>query len=162
MSPGVNSVHASGTELTVIANPTDGYQFSEWGGDCSGNDVCMVTMNTDKSVTANFVRVFTLTARANPTDGGTVSPDSATSHTSGSHVTVVANPTDDHQFSEWDGECTGKGACVVTMDADKSVTANFTPVFNLTVTAAPTNGWIYSPGTQPPTSQTHRLCIQLP
>ena len=134
ISPGGNTIHVSGTELTVIANPTDGYQFSEWSGDCSGNDVCMVTMNTDKSVTANFVRVFTLTAQANPTDGGTVSPDSATSHTAGSHVTVVANPTDGHQFSEWDGECSGKGACVVTMDADKSVTTNFAPVFDLTVT----------------------------
>ena len=121
--------------------------FRSGAGDCTGSDGCVVTMNSDKSVTAIFVGVFTLTTHANlPAYGGTVSPDNATSHTAGSHVTVIANPTDGHQFSEWDGECTGKGACVVTMDADKSVTANFTPVFNLTVAADPTDAGTVLPG----------------
>ena len=96
--PGTNSVHASGTEVTVIANPIDGYQFSEWAGDCTGSDPCVVTMDDNKSVAANFVRLFTLTAQANPPAGGTVSPDSTTSHIAGSKITVVANPTEGYQF----------------------------------------------------------------
>ena len=146
ISPGGNTIHASGTEVTVIANPTDGYQFSEWGDDCVGSGVCMVTMDADKSVTANFVRLFTLTAHANPTAGGTVSPDSVTSHTEGAKTTVIANPAEEYQFSEWAGDCSGSGACVVTMDADKSVTAKFAPVFDLTVSADPASGGIVLPG----------------
>ena len=146
MYPGGNTVHASGTEVTVIADPTDGYQFSEWGGDCSGIGDCVITMDGAKSVAANFVRLFTLTAQANPPAGGTVSPDRITPHTAGSHVTVIANPTGGYQFSDWSGDCTGSGACVVTMDADKSVKANFAPVFDLTVAADPANGGTVLPG----------------
>ena len=146
LSPGDNTAHASGTEVTVISNPADGYQFSEWAGDCSGSDDCVVTMDSDKSVTANFVRVFTLTTQANLPAGGTVSPNNATSHTAGSHVTVIANPTDGHQFSGWGGDCTGRSPCVVTMDADKSVTANFASVFDLTVAADPVDGGTVLPG----------------
>ena len=146
ISPGTNSVHASGTEVTVIANPTDGYQFSEWAGDCTGSDPCVVTMDDNKSVAANFVRLFTLTAQANPPAGGTVSPDSTTSHIAGSKITVVANPTEGYQFSEWGGDCSGRGACVVAMDADQSVMAKFAPVFDLTVTADPAEGGTVLPG----------------
>ena len=145
ISPGGSTIHVSGTEVTVIANPTDGYQFSEWGDGCVGSDVCMVTMDADKSVTANFVRLFTLTAHANPTAGGTVSPSSVTSHTEGSKIIVIVNPAEEYQFSEWDGDCSGTGACAVTMDADKSVTANFAPVFDLTVSADPADGGIVLP-----------------
>ena len=140
LSPGGNTVHASGTEVTVIANPTDGYQFSDWGGDCSGRNPCIVTMDADKSVTANFIRVFTLTTHASPPAGGRVSPDNATSYASGSNVTVVANPTEGYQFSEWGGDCSGGGSCVVTMDTDQSVTANFVPIFALTAAADPADG----------------------
>ena len=146
LSPGDNTAHASGTEVTVIADPTDRYQFSEWGGDCTGSSPCVVTMDDNKSVAANFVRLFTLTAQANPTVGGTVSPDSATSYTAGSKITVVANPTEGYQFSEWGGDCTSISACMVTMDADKSVTAKFAQVFDLTVAADPVDGGTVLPG----------------
>ena len=146
LSPGDHTAHASGTEVTVIANPADAYQFSEWDGDCTGSDGCVVTMNSDKSVTASFVRVFTLTTHANLPVGGTVSPNNATSHTADSHVTVIANPTDGHQFSGWGGDCTGRSPCVVTMDAAKSVTANFASVLDLIVTADPVDGGTVLPG----------------
>ena len=146
ISPGTNTAHESGSEVTTIANPTDGYQFSEWAGDCTGSDPCVVTMDDNKSVAANFVRLFTLTAQANPPAGGTVSPDSTTSHIAGSKITVVANPTEGYQFSEWGGDCSGRGACVVAMDADQSVMAKFAPVFDLTVTADPAEGGTVLPG----------------
>lgn len=39
---------------------------------------------------------------------------------------IFANPTAGSTFSGWSGACTGSGACTVTMDAAKSVTATFT------------------------------------
>ena len=44
----------------------------------------------------------------------------------GTQVTLTATPADGSSFTGWTGACTGTGACVVTMDDDRSVTATFT------------------------------------
>ena len=41
-------------------------------------------------------------------------------------VTLSATPSADSTFSNWGNACAGTGLCVVTMDAAKSVSANFT------------------------------------
>ena len=46
--------YASGTPVTLTATPTGGATFSGWGGACSGNGSCLVTMNSLESVTAIF------------------------------------------------------------------------------------------------------------
>ena len=132
--------------MTVAATPTGGYQFSEWVGDCTGSGACVVTMDSDKSVTANFVGVFDLTATAVPTDGGSVFPGNTTSYVAGDRVTILARSAVGYQFSEWTGDCSGDSSCVVTMNSDKSVTAKFKPVFDLTVSADPPIGGIVLPG----------------
>ena len=43
----------------------------------------------------------------------------------GAVVTITATPTTGSTFAGWSGVCTGTGACAVTMDAAKSVTATF-------------------------------------
>jgi uncharacterized repeat protein (TIGR02543 family) len=43
-----------------------------------------------------------------------------------SSLSLEAHPTNGFTFTGWTGACTGAGACVVTMDEDKSVTAHFT------------------------------------
>ncbi len=46
---------ASGSRVTLVAMPVAGYQFSGWGGDCSGyGNSCVVTIDATKSVTAKF------------------------------------------------------------------------------------------------------------
>ncbi len=41
--------------VNVTAAANAGYVFDHWSGGCSGSGTCQVTMNTDKTVTANFV-----------------------------------------------------------------------------------------------------------
>ena len=49
-------------------------------------------------------------------------------------VTLVARPAAGARFAGWKGACTGRNACVVTLDAAKSVIATFgAPTFRLTV-----------------------------
>ena len=57
---------------------------------------------------------------------GTVAkePDAAT-YPHGTEVTLTATPATGWTFSAWTGACTGSGACVVTMDGNKTVTATF-------------------------------------
>jgi hypothetical protein len=46
--------YSSGTPVMLTATPTGGATFNGWGGACSGNGGCMVTMNSIESVTAMF------------------------------------------------------------------------------------------------------------
>jgi len=46
--------YSSGTTVSLTATPTDGATFIGWGGACTGNGSCQVTMNSMQSVTAMF------------------------------------------------------------------------------------------------------------
>ncbi|MDZ7332075.1 MAG: FG-GAP-like repeat-containing protein [candidate division KSB1 bacterium] len=54
-SPG-NHIYVKGAVVTIIAIPANGYTFANWTGDVAdpNNDTTTVTMNNDKTVTANF------------------------------------------------------------------------------------------------------------
>ena len=68
---------------------------------------------------------FTLTATANPTEGGTVSPTNG-QYESGDVATVTATPNAEYVFEKWTGGATGTSSSVsVTMNGNKSVVANF-------------------------------------
>lgn len=44
-----------GASITLVATPVPGYTFKSWSGDCSGNNpTCVLTMNANKNVVANF------------------------------------------------------------------------------------------------------------
>jgi uncharacterized repeat protein (TIGR02543 family) len=47
-------------------------------------------------------------------------------YTTGTTVPLTEKPATGFSFAGWSGACTGKGACNVAMDADRSVTATFT------------------------------------
>ena len=72
---------------------------------------------------------YTLTVTVSPSDGGTTNPAAGVhAYASGTVVAVTATPAAGYGFSSWSGACSGAGACQVTMDADKTVTANFTVI----------------------------------
>jgi uncharacterized repeat protein (TIGR02543 family) len=69
-----------------------------------------------------------LTLAVDPVGGGTTDPAVGVhTYAEGTDVTITAAPTAGYVFDEWSGACTGSGACQVTMDGDKSVTAHFVP-----------------------------------
>ena len=123
--------------MNVTATPATGYTFTSWSGACSGAGACAVTMDADKTVTANFTLIsHNLTTAVSPAGGGTINPAAGVhAYTYGTVVAVTATPAAGYAFSSWSGACSGAGACAVTMDADKTVTANFTQI-NYTLTMA--------------------------
>ncbi|MFN4764033.1 InlB B-repeat-containing protein [Gillisia sp. Q332] len=130
-----------GEEIVLTATPADGYEFSSWSGDASGSsNTITVTMNSDKDITANFTLIessFTLSVTA---ENGSVEKDpNQETYNDGDQVILEAIPADGYEFSSWSGDASGSAnPLTVTMDSDKDITANFTPIesaFTLNVTA---------------------------
>jgi uncharacterized repeat protein (TIGR02543 family) len=121
----------SGTVVTLTATPNSGYTFTGWSGDASGTTTSVnVTMNSNKSVTANFAPIvatdYTLVTLASPSVGGTVT--SGGTYASGSTVSLTATPSSGYIFTGWSGDASGTSVTTsVTMNANKTVTANFQP-----------------------------------
>ena len=130
---------AYGTPVTLTAAPDPGTDFTGWsGGGCTGpSTTCTVTMDQARSVTADFaLQTPALTAGRSGNGSGSVasSPagidcgaDCSESYDYGTPVTLTAVPETGSSFTGWSGGgCTGTGACTVTMDQARSVTAGFT------------------------------------
>ena len=123
--------------------------FIAWsGGGCSGTADCTVSMDTAKTVNAQFdlaQRLLTVTKAGN--GNGSVTSDDAGAincpgtcaafYTHGTGVTLTAHLGANSVFTGWSGGA-GSGTvttCTFTMDAAKNVTATFTLVqHTLTIT----------------------------
>ena len=123
-----SSSYANGDEVTVTATAASGYVFTGWSGASTSTDASItVTMDGNKTLTAIFKRLYTLTINASPSSGGSVSRDpDKTSYADGEQVTLTAVDNDGYIFTAWGGASTSTSASVtITMDSDKTLTANF-------------------------------------
>jgi len=123
-----------GTNVQLTANANSGYTFQSWSGcDSASGNTCNVTMNGNRSVTANFSAnpvCYTLTTNVNPGGSGSVSvnpgPNCGSQYTAGTNVTLTANPNSGYTFSYWSGDASGSSnPTTITMNGNKNVTANF-------------------------------------
>jgi uncharacterized repeat protein (TIGR02543 family) len=84
---------------------------------------------------------FTLTASA--TNGSVILNPPGGIYTTGTVVTVTANPNSGYAFGNWSGDLSGStNPTTITMSGNKSVTANFISVPTYTLTTSATNGSI--------------------
>jgi len=125
-------LYAENSVVNITATPASGYRFVSWTGDVedSGEASTTVTMDADKSVTANFelTAEYTLTMAVSPTGSGTTSPVVGThDYTSGTVVQISASPALGYEFVNWTGAVANanNASTTVTMNGDRTVTANF-------------------------------------
>lgn len=134
-SPGEGTFeYDGGTVVSVYAVPDECYRFVNWTGDTVANPasaVTTVTMDADKSITANFA-LARYTLRVYSRVGGVViSPSEEESdYDCGTVVDVVAEAEEGYQFTHWTGNVgavddVNCASTTVTMMADYSITANF-------------------------------------
>ncbi len=118
-----------GDVVALTANPQVGETFANWSGDLAGStNPETITINGDKTVTANFEKIpVTLTMQVDILDGGafgTVTPDPAGnphSYLWGDTVAVSATPNPNTALANWSSNVVGG---VVTMNGDQTVTPN--------------------------------------
>lgn len=128
-----------GQSSTCNASAATGYRFTSWSGDCSGTSPSCTISNitSNKTVTANFTVTYALAVTKNVSAGGTVISSPAGincgatcsyAFNGGQSVALTPTPANGYYFSSWSGACSGSEACTVTMDAAKTVNANFTAI----------------------------------
>lgn len=143
-----SAIFADGTQITLTEIATD-TTFNGWGGACSGTGPCVLTLNSDQIVTADFsINASNGTLQVNELGTGT---GTVTSVPTGIDCTV-ANPTGctsnfaagvpiilsavadkDSTFAGWGPPCVsaGTGQCMVSVTANSTlvVDAYFTLVY---------------------------------
>ena len=132
------ATYLEGDEVTLIATADAGHVFVEWGGACSGSGSCVVTMSEAKAVTADFaLNMRELSVSRAGTGSGAISSSPAgiacpgtcsAEYLEDEVVTLTASADAGSTFTNWSGACLGTGTCVVTLDEDRAVIANFDSV----------------------------------
>ena len=163
------STYAPAQVVRVIPTPATGWRLSSWSGACSGSGECLVTMDGNKSVTANFTMIeYTLTVATS--GNGNVNRSPAGPYHYGDIVTLTPVPATGWSFGTWSGDLIGNAnPASITIDGNKSITATFTQIeYTLTITtngegdvypnipapyhygdivqltASPTSGWVFN------------------
>ena len=142
ITPSGTNWYVVGQNVFISSTANPGYTFSGWSGDLSGtNNPTSIPMNGPKNVVANFTQnQYTLIVNIAPIGSGLVTkvPDKTT-YVYGDVVTLTATANAGYTFSNWSGDATGStNPVTVTMNGNRTVTANFTPnQYTLTVNIAP-------------------------
>jgi hypothetical protein len=128
---------AQGTQVTLNAVADANAVFTGWSGACTGTATCLVAAGSGALATANFSRPQHLisTSTAGAGTGSVLSAPAGIScagscsaaFDQGSTATLVASPDPGSVFAGWSGDCAGLNACILGIDADKSVVASFAP-----------------------------------
>jgi len=120
--------------LTAIAEANS--NFSGWSGcDLTSDNTCIVTMNYDRNITANFTQISVINYTLNITKAGSGSVKvDGTLHTlpwsgefpSGTNVQIEAVPDSGWGFTNWTGDYTGSANPTnISISGNKNIAANF-------------------------------------
>ncbi|MDA8937732.1 hypothetical protein N9H23_01200 [Flavobacteriaceae bacterium] len=119
-----------GKTATITATASSEFLFQSWSGATGSTNSTSVVMNSDKSVTANFVKkkyALTTTVEGEGTvTEKVIKAGAATDYNSGTIVELTAVPSGEWLFVEWKGDLTeSENPTQITIDKAKSVTAVF-------------------------------------
>ena len=123
--------HNAGAQITITANPNQGWTFTGWTGTPQGvnaaNANITVTMNSNLTLTANFQQqtggIHTITFNPNGS-GASVNPTTAVTGADGRLTSLPTPERTDHRFDGWFTAAIG-GTAVTTITVFNSNTTIF-------------------------------------
>jgi len=130
VSPSMEESYEEGTDIQLLANPSDEYVFTGWSGDMEGSvNPLPMTVSQDFNITANFeLKEYDLTVNTEGEGSVTENVLEAKSkqYEHGTAVELVAPPAEGYRFAEWEGDVTGTdNPAEITVEDEKEVTAIF-------------------------------------
>jgi len=145
-------INSDGTGLEVLhsfaGKPSDGGW--PWGSlTFSGSMLCGMTLNGGVSdLGVVFSYSGSLTTKAKPLAGGTITPAGTNWHSNGQSIQVKATSKAGYVFAGWSGNLTGwTNPATVVVNGTKSITGHFVPGKTLLppILVGPSNGAIVPP-----------------
>ena len=136
-----------GSTCTLTATANEGYTFMYWienGQQVSSNDTCSFVVTSEHNMVAVFAP-FSITAVANPIEGGTVS--GMGEYENGSTCTLTATANEGYTFLYWTEngqQVSSNVAYSFTVTSERDLVAHFTLPFSITATANPIEGGMVS------------------
>ena len=125
------------TEVRVTANPDPLWRFGSWTSDnvFLRDGEYYVLMDEDQEVSATFIQQGMLYTYVSPSNSGQVTPSGGT-YDVGTGVPLLAQQGEGYAFDYWSGDLSSNNQSdTVTMASPTtSVTANFVPEYEITVT----------------------------
>ena len=132
----------AGDTVKLTATANSGYRFTGWtfsdnitDADSSSATTTFTMPAGDVTVTANFEQYYTITVNASA--GGTV--DGGGDYTAGSSVTLNATANNGYRFVGWmenDRQVSDDAVYTFTANGNRTLTAKFEKVYNVTVNSA--------------------------
>ncbi len=138
--------YSGGQSCTVHATAATGYTFTNWtdnGTQVSTQPDYTFTVNDNRSLVANFTQQsYTITATADPTNGGTVSGAGTYNH--GASCTLTATAATGYTFVNWTKNSTQvstNASYTFTVTESAAYVAHFQlQSYTITATADPSDG----------------------
>jgi len=138
--------YSIGTTVVLIATPAIGYAFVSWTEGVtvvSTSPGFLVTADMNHTFQANFIKQYYITVVASPTNGGSTTPSGYAIYDIGTKLQLMATPASGFRFVSW-----AEGLSVIstvpsfqiTVDADRTLWANFMQQFNIVTNSNPTSG----------------------
>uniref|UniRef100_UPI004047D680 InlB B-repeat-containing protein n=1 Tax=Mariniflexile sp. TaxID=1979402 RepID=UPI004047D680 len=122
-----NTFFENDSSVSLMAIPQTGWLFDRWENDLIGTNASeAILMNSNKSVTAVFVREeYSLTINVQGNGSVSITPENNT-YPFDSEVSLSANPDFGWTFDKWEGDLESLNSNeVIKMDSNKSITAIF-------------------------------------
>ncbi len=152
--PAKTSEYEHNTVVELTAEAESGWEFSEWKGNLSGSDnPARVVIDGETEVTAVFERItypLTIEIIGEGTVEEEILPGKTTDYEIGTVVQLTAVPDENYLFYEWSGDIPADeksmNPVTVTMNAPKTVTAEFREGFELKTLVVPEGAGVIEPG----------------
>ena len=130
----------SGETLELTAEPNPGYKFVNWTGDITSDENPLnIQLDSNMSITANFVPIFTVSISNNTVNGTVEVSPVKDYYEEGETITFVPYPATGYRFDSWHDAGGISGNTVpleISINRDIELTANFNLItYQLFVTA---------------------------
>lgn len=133
----LSNEYEAGSTVTLTAIPENGHRFVRWGGGANGTDLqYKLTIDNFTFVNAEFEQItYPLQLKIHGSGQGSVSTGTEENqYPAGSIVLLQAIPDKGSKFKQWVGDIDGTNSqATIKMDGPKTASAEFVPVYSLTV-----------------------------